>query len=260
MYDPARYSAPAPSPGPRRQGMAIASLVISIVSLVTCGGVCIGPILGLIFGIVAFRRAGRDPATFGGKEMAIAGIVISLVSPILMVVWVAIAAPNLLKSRQAANEASAISTLRTIGTAEATYQSTEGKDKYFADFRALAAGNFIGGDLASGQKSGYRFTATALEDADGEPIFDTTAIPLTTGNFGTGNRSFGSNETYVIYWAEGAALIKGTPANRVPMGASPLSVNNFEVGPLATLEGLAPRTVAAAWNNYLLNSRYVTNR
>ncbi|HKQ05977.1 MAG TPA: prepilin-type N-terminal cleavage/methylation domain-containing protein, partial [Blastocatellia bacterium] len=36
----------------------------------------------------------------------------------------AIAIPNLLKSRQAANEAAAISACRTVGTAQATYQST----------------------------------------------------------------------------------------------------------------------------------------
>jgi type IV pilus assembly protein PilA len=36
----------------------------------------------------------------------------------------AIAIPNLLKSRQAANEASAIGSTRTLGTSQATYQST----------------------------------------------------------------------------------------------------------------------------------------
>ena len=44
----------------------------------------------------------------------------------------AIAIPNLLKSRQAANEASAIGSVRTLGTAQATYQSTRGKGKDFA--------------------------------------------------------------------------------------------------------------------------------
>mgnify|MGYP001770890182 FL=1 len=42
----------------------------------------------------------------------------------------AIAIPNLLASRRAANEASAISTLRTIVSAEATYQSTAGAGQY----------------------------------------------------------------------------------------------------------------------------------
>src|SRR5947199_8572376 len=42
----------------------------------------------------------------------------------------AIAIPNLLASRRAANEASAISSLRTIGTAESTYSSTLGSGAY----------------------------------------------------------------------------------------------------------------------------------
>src|SRR5689334_615686 len=45
----------------------------------------------------------------------------------------AIAIPNLLKSRQAANEAAAISAVRTVGTAQATYQSTKGFGKDFAN-------------------------------------------------------------------------------------------------------------------------------
>src|SRR5688572_8450780 len=44
----------------------------------------------------------------------------------------AIAIPNLLKSRQAANEASAIGSIRTVGTAQATYQSTTGIGREFA--------------------------------------------------------------------------------------------------------------------------------
>src|SRR2546430_9232073 len=48
----------------------------------------------------------------------------------------AIAIPNLLKSRQAANEASAIGSVRTLGTSQATYQSTRGKGKDFAADRS----------------------------------------------------------------------------------------------------------------------------
>ncbi|HKF57287.1 MAG TPA: prepilin-type N-terminal cleavage/methylation domain-containing protein, partial [Blastocatellia bacterium] len=44
----------------------------------------------------------------------------------------AIAVPNLLKSRQAANEASAIGSTRTIGTAMATYFSTQGLNSTYA--------------------------------------------------------------------------------------------------------------------------------
>ncbi len=44
----------------------------------------------------------------------------------------AIAIPNLLASRRAANEGSAIASIRTIGTAQATYLSTVGANTNYA--------------------------------------------------------------------------------------------------------------------------------
>src|SRR3982074_2914571 len=71
----------------------------------------------------------------------------------------AIAIPNLLKSRQAANEASAIGSTRTLGTSQATYQSTRGRGKNFAPgFTELLADNAVDTALGSGTKSGFKFT------------------------------------------------------------------------------------------------------
>jgi type IV pilus assembly protein PilA len=80
----------------------------------------------------------------------------------------AIAIPNLLASRRAANEGSAQSSLRTIHSAQATYQSTIGNGA----FGALGGAGVVAGDgsanllgqslidpvLGSGVKSGYNFT------------------------------------------------------------------------------------------------------
>jgi len=121
----------------------------------------------------------------------------------------AIAIPNLLKSRQAANEASAIGSTRTIGTAQATYQSTAGLGRNFApDLTTLGNDNAVDDTLAGGTKSGFAFASDGTDaDTDGSPpsFFDTTAEPQSTGSFGTGNRSFYSNETYVIYQMAGGA-------------------------------------------------------
>ena len=54
----------------------------------------------------------------------------------------AIAIPNLLASRRAANEASAISSLRTMGTAESTFSSTVGAGTY-GDLTALKGANLL---------------------------------------------------------------------------------------------------------------------
>ena len=123
----------------------------------------------------------------------------------------AIAIPNLLKSRQAANEASAIGSTRTLGTAQATYQSTRGKGKDFAvNMAALLADNAVDSALGGGAKSGFNFTCVGVVAAVGIPsYFDTGASPQSVGNFGTGNRSFYSNETFVVYQQDGLVLAAG---------------------------------------------------
>src|SRR6266542_5974119 len=141
----------------------------------------------------------------------------------------AIAIPNLLKSRQAANEASAIGSTRTIGTAQATYQSTRGKGRDFAlTLTVLQTDNAVDNALGSGNKSGFAFTCVGVAALTATPFtpsyFDTTAVPQSTGNFGTGNRSFYSNETYVLYQQDGS--VTGTwgcsATVRQPTSGTPL--------------------------------------
>jgi prepilin-type N-terminal cleavage/methylation domain-containing protein len=114
----------------------------------------------------------------------------------------AIAIPNLLASRRAANEASAIGSTRTIGTAQATYQSTTGAGRNFGnDLPTLAADGLVDPVLGTGTKSCYNFTMVGVDSVPGATpsYFDTNSDPQSTGVFGCGNRSFYSNETFVIY-------------------------------------------------------------
>jgi len=139
----------------------------------------------------------------------------------------AIAIPNLLKSRQAANEASAIGSVRTIGTAQATYQSTKGKGKDFcANLSDLTGYNSIDSNLGAGAKSGYTFVTTGVASTStSNSYFDTLGKPLASGTFGTGNRAFYSNETFVIYQDNdgSASTLGGTDATtRIPTGGSPI--------------------------------------
>ncbi|HXI88653.1 MAG TPA: prepilin-type N-terminal cleavage/methylation domain-containing protein [Blastocatellia bacterium] len=125
----------------------------------------------------------------------------------------AIAIPNLLKSRQAANEASAIGSVRTVGTAQATYQSTMGKGKDFAaSLATLKTDGGVDNSLGSGLKSGFNFSSVGVvSTSTGTPsYFDTLADPQSTGAFGTGNRHFYSNESFVIYQDPAAAIAKFT--------------------------------------------------
>jgi prepilin-type N-terminal cleavage/methylation domain-containing protein len=142
----------------------------------------------------------------------------------------AIAIPNLLASRRAANEASAQGSCRTIGTAEATYQSTTGQGFNFAvgDGSTLAADGLIDtllGAATPAAKSGYNFTILATAGVPGTTPswFYVQASPQSIGLFGTGNRDFYTNETFVLYQVDSATLTPipdpGAPApgvSRVP--------------------------------------------
>jgi type IV pilus assembly protein PilA len=69
----------------------------------------------------------------------------------------ALAVPNLLASRRAANEGSAQSSMRTVHSCQATYQVTSGNGAFAANLAALNTAGFLDSVLSSGSKSGYTF-------------------------------------------------------------------------------------------------------
>src|SRR5207247_10823802 len=90
----------------------------------------------------------------------------------------AIAIPNLLASRRAANEGSAQSSLRTIHSSEATYQATVGSGN-FGTLAQLGAQNLIDPVLTTGSKSCYTFaiTPTDLVVGTSPATFYATGVP-----------------------------------------------------------------------------------
>lgn len=210
-----------PLPLPRK-GLALASLILGIIGIPSLGLCFVGGIAGVVLGAVALNKAKVDPTHYTGKGLALAGIITSSLSLLMAIPGfiAAIAIPNLVKSQQAARETAALSEVITIGKAQVIYSVTKGQGKY-TNLRTLGSEGLIDSVLASGQKVGYEFTSEPVLSG-AEPKFDTTARPVATGTFGTGNRSFGANETFIVYEAEGTVSLKGTPTNRIPEGGTPV--------------------------------------
>jgi prepilin-type N-terminal cleavage/methylation domain-containing protein len=119
----------------------------------------------------------------------------------------AIAIPNLLASRRAANEGSAQSSLRTIHSSQGTYQATIGAGNY-GSLAQLAAQNLIDPVLKLGSKSGYNFavTPTDLVAGTSPATFFATGVPQVTSGVGqTGTRRFGISTDGVMH-GDSAAL------------------------------------------------------
>lgn len=122
----------------------------------------------------------------------------------IILIIAAIAIPSLLRAKTAANEASAVGSLRTLNTACVTYSSTFGVG-FPAALANLApsaaadstAADLIDGVLAAGSKSGYSFTYTAGAVQNGLiPTYGLTANPVQQDQ--TGTRYFFTDDTGVI--------------------------------------------------------------
>jgi len=145
----------------------------------------------------------------------------------IILVIAAIAIPNLLRSRMAANEASAAESMRMINTAEAAYYSaypTQGYSNLLTDLggaspclaaainAACVLDNVVSNATgAASGKSGYFFTYAPVAGGGG-PVSQYTvlATPVNVGI--TGLRQFFTDESYVIRFSTtGAANVTSPP-------------------------------------------------
>ena len=138
----------------------------------------------------------------------------------------AIAIPNFMSSKRSANEASAVSTLRVIFSAQSTYRATTGSGSYgdLSDLQTAGLIDPLVGASDTTAKSGYLFTTDQVSGPS-YPAFNATGEPTTaTGPLATGTRSYFVNETGVLQFAVSATAPTCTPDDaRVVSGGSPLN-------------------------------------
>jgi prepilin-type N-terminal cleavage/methylation domain-containing protein len=132
----------------------------------------------------------------------------------------AIAIPNLLASRRAANEASAISNIRNVNSSEATFFATQTNGSY-ADLATLANAGLLDNKLGNANttaKSGYYFDVTAAGTGN-DATYLAGAAPDTAS---TGGRIFASGRDGVIY----ADTATSFGASAIPTSTSGNPVGN----------------------------------
>ena len=152
------------------------------------------------------------------KQKGFSFIELLIVVAIILII-AAIAIPNLLRSKMAANEASAVATLRTLNTSAVSYSTSYGNyPPSLASLGPIASGgtpssttadlvdSVLGQDPAT--KSGYTFVYVGT----GTPTssYSITATPVNVGT--TGQRGFFTNQSGVIRAdPSGAATSASTP-------------------------------------------------
>jgi hypothetical protein len=172
-------SIPAAIPVPQTIGPAETSGK-AITSLI-CGLLFFVPfafIAAVVFGHIALSEIKRSAGRLKGEGLAIA-------------------IPNLLRARIVANEASALAGVRTLIAAEISYTAEHPEAGFTCSLSDLSRSQLISGQLAAGQRNGYRFELQGCAAAIGPgQKFEVMAYPLVKNQ--TGVRTFCADESGVI--------------------------------------------------------------
>ncbi len=146
----------------------------------------------------------NNPKRFSDKGFSLVELLIVV---LIIGIIAQMAIPHLMQSKLAANEASAITTVRSVLNAETLYVTTVGSGKY-GTMATLVSGMLVDTVVGSSTKDGYVFSIS-LGPANASFTLD--ARP--TGYSNSGIRSFFADETAVIRYttANSAATVSSTP-------------------------------------------------
>jgi len=159
-------------------------------------------IVAIIFGHLSLSEIKKSAGKLTGHGMAVAGLVLGYAGvagiPLILIV-AAIAIPNLLRARISANEASAVASIRSLNSAEASYAQSHVDAGFTCSLSDLVSAGLIDERLGRGQKTGYWFQVKACDSetpGSANTRYRLIAYPLVSNQ--TGRRAFCSDESAVI--------------------------------------------------------------
>jgi prepilin-type processing-associated H-X9-DG protein len=181
---------PAGPAGPvKTSGLAIASLVLGILGLFTCGAAAL---IGLILGIIAMTRVKQSRGALGGGGIALAGVIVSAVFLLMLPIFAAMLLPALAAAKEKAQSINCVSNVKQLSLAVRMY-AADNKDQYPAATNwCNAIQSEVGTTNAfhcpadfSGGRCSYAFNARLSGAEEGKVDPNTVMIFEADGNWNT---------------------------------------------------------------------------